>query len=99
MFFVYHHHQSLMSSDGSSPASFRLSLPRLDQDPLNFTDDFSEILSVISSSDSDISDLLAPEHDNGEYREIGGRLFSKQNPMYFLPIGATFYTTLACSFS
>lgn len=87
-----------MSSDGSSPTSFRLSLPRLDQEALNYTDDYAEIISVLSHSDSELSDLLTNSRDNGDMREVGGRLFSKQNPMYFLPLGTIFiicaYTVL-----
>lgn len=87
-----------MSTADSSPASFRLNLPRLDQEALNFTDDFSEIISILSGSDSELSDQPTPEPDDGEYREIGGRRFSRQNPMYFLPLGRAFFNKLSCSF-
>lgn len=76
----------------SSP---RLAIPRYDQSPVRslFSDehDYSELLTIVSSSPSSTEVSLNADADN-DYRTVEGsaRLFSAQNTLYMLPLGRVF---------
>lgn len=79
-------------ADASTPITLTA---RVDQAALGFgsdASDYSDLFSVLSCSESDLSEFFMSEMGL-DVRTIEGsdRLYSSRNPIYLLPLGTYFY--------
>jgi predicted PhzF superfamily epimerase YddE/YHI9 len=61
-------------------------LPRSDQEPLNYDENYSEVIEALTPTDPQLSTLLSTS-PNEALREIESRLFDTDNPTFCLPLG------------